>query len=272
MKVAVLGCGPAGLLAATAAEQRGHDVSVLSKREPSWIGGAQYVHTPITEVTGIAGDRIEYVRLGMESGYAKKVYGDEQAETSWEAFGKYAIGYPLKPMYEHLYGEWLTRIQNINVQPMSIERLVDDYDTVISSIPRPALCWNPDRIHTFNSAAVRIVTEVNSIVKLPENVIVYSGRPKERWYRASNLWGNSSVEFPVFKGEVGNGVKPLTHDCDCHAEWGVRLHHVGRFGTWMKGVLISDAYDSAHFHLEQLEQSGVRSVASHRSSRSSDVV
>ena len=51
MNVAVLGCGPAGLIAAWAAEQAGADVQIYSKKVQSIIPGSQYLHGPIPGVS-----------------------------------------------------------------------------------------------------------------------------------------------------------------------------------------------------------------------------
>ena len=52
MKVAVLGCGPAGLFACHAAVRGGAEVDVYSQKKRSEIGGAQYLHQHVPDVTG----------------------------------------------------------------------------------------------------------------------------------------------------------------------------------------------------------------------------
>ncbi len=243
MKVVVLGCGPAGLLSAYAVEEAGHEVTILSKKEPSWIGGAQYLHRPVESLTGIAGHRLRYLKLGDRDGYAEKVYGDRSAPCSWAEFGERdeIYGYPLQPVYQRLYNMYESKISNVVVGPLSIERLVDDFDLVISSIPRPALCrLGVGGVHTFRSRSIAIKDQFAGLDI--NNLIVYSGRPEDSWYRMSNLWGHQSVEFAAPATGLANGVKPLGHDCDCHRDFDERLLFVGRFGRWEKGVLISDAY------------------------------
>jgi hypothetical protein len=65
-----------------------------------------------------------------------------------------------------------------------------------------------------------------------------------RWYRAANVYGYSTVEWPAGPKPPWPGVvsvtKPLSTNCDCWV--GKRFHRVGRFGRWTKGVLVHEAF------------------------------
>src|SRR3546814_7896241 len=51
VKVLILGCGPAGLIAAHAAKRMDADFIVMSKARKSFMNGAQYLHAPIPGVS-----------------------------------------------------------------------------------------------------------------------------------------------------------------------------------------------------------------------------
>src|SRR5262245_15995908 len=84
IRVVVLGCGPAGLLAAHAASLYGCDVRILSIRQPSIISGAQFLHEHIPGVTGDIDGHVLFMKAGTAGGYAKKVYGNSRIPTSWD--------------------------------------------------------------------------------------------------------------------------------------------------------------------------------------------
>src|SRR5215470_19138644 len=89
MKVAVLGCGPAGLMAAYACTVEGLTPHIYSKPNKSIIIGAQYLHLPIPNITLPEPEvEIKYVKVGTPEGYARKVYGNEAAPTSWDRFSE----------------------------------------------------------------------------------------------------------------------------------------------------------------------------------------
>lgn len=267
MKVAVLGCGPAGLLATHAAVQEGCEVEIIAPGSPSKIAGAQYIHSAIPDATE-PGDieMVTYAKVGTKEGYARKVYGTEDAPVSWDIFG---IGeYPAWPMervYERLWQRYLEdEVHPVVHIPASINGQwvhlnASKYDLILSSIPVNSMCLRPD--HMFKGQKVYI-GEVPIIGV--RNLVVYNGREDEPWYRASNLFGHASMEIsaaawehemelgdgPTYSQHTGpaytlmKGIKPIHTNCDCH------LHHpnykrIGRFGTWSKGVLVSHAYRDA---------------------------
>ena len=79
MRVAVLGSGPAGLLAAHACVQQGVEPKIYSLKEKSLMFGAMYLHEPIPDLNDP--DRPDHdimiVKEGTREGYAKNVYGDK---------------------------------------------------------------------------------------------------------------------------------------------------------------------------------------------------
>lgn len=257
MKVAVLGCGPAGLLAAFAAEEDGHDVTVLSQHVKSRISGAQYIGSPIPGLD-VSEEEVHYVKLGTREGYAEKVYGDKEAPVSWDTFPEGPVAaYRMETVYDMLWSLYYDRIGNVELNSAMIPSICEQNDVVLSTVPAPALCYSIPR-HEFYSATIQVAEAPIVGVR---NLIVYSGRPEDQWYRASNLFGHPSVEFgpsshyrngdaPVYvsgytKGhELRKGIKPTRTECDCHLHI-PNYHRLGRFGRWVKGVLVIDAFNDA---------------------------
>lgn len=253
MKVAVLGCGPSGLLAAHAAVLGGHQVAIYSRKVKSEIHGAQYIHEEIPDVTG-SPNVISYAKLGTSTGYAEKVYGSPLAPSSWASFpqGDYPA-WPMGAVYDRLWIAHERRILDGSIGPADLRSLTgpDGFDLVFNSIPARSLCVAS---HTFRVAEVAF--EPTCYVDL-DNVVVYSGRETEPWYRTSNLFGHEWTEYGMYAGTVVEtmagwvrGIKPIETDCDCHTH--PKLVRVGRFGKWEKKVLVTDAFKDAKEALDEV--------------------
>lgn len=249
MDVAVLGCGPAGLLAAHAAKQEGaREVGVFSLRQKSMISGAQYVHEAIPGLTAASPDAlIRYIKHGTRAGYATKVYGSPDAPCSWDHFESGEVhAWQMEKVYDALWDEWYDEIQDGRVDAGDIAILLDDYDLVISAIPKTQTCI---RDHDFRWKNVWIA-DYNSLPYETDNVILYNGDPLDHWYRASRLFGHDSTESTDPMTGAKRGMKPLSNDCDCWKE----ITYVGRFGKWEKGVLVHHAYRDAIGACRALQQ------------------
>lgn len=237
-KVLVLGCGPAGLLVAHAAMTQGHGVAIASKKEPSFIAGAQFLHTFIPGVTEPRPDGVvRFVKHGSETGYAGKVYGDPFAPTSWATYpeGEREV-WNLRSVYERLWRLLENNIQNIKITPALLPVLLTEYDAVFSTVPAKVLF--PEGKFDSRDVWIRQVHDT-----VPEMTLHYNGYPSAPWYRASNIFGNESLEFAQDpSGEVVKISKPT------HASFEnpyPHLHLFGRYGKWQKGVLVDDAYRDA---------------------------
>lgn len=247
MKVLVLGCGPAGLLAAHAAKTEGAEVIVASRKVKSPLSGAVYVHEPIEGLTRDRPEReVEFRTRGTREGYAEKVYGDPAHETSWDLFAQKEVpAWSMAKVYDKLWDRWEAVINDVRVGPFSVGSLYDAADVVISTIPAPALCLNPG-FHRFKSARVILTDQARNSVG--EDEVIYNGDPKDPWYRSSRLFGIEATEYPARdetervvmrqKRHWNYGLKPQSTTCDCHS----RIHRVGRFGRWERGVLVHHAF------------------------------
>lgn len=257
MKVAVLGSGPSGLLAAEACRQMGHEVMIFSRtKQPSPMGGSQYIHTAIPGITPTDPDgSVVFHKVGHAECYANKVYGDPNAPTSWDIFptGSYPC-WNLARVYESLHKLWVNHISVVDIDASWLGDYdrVDFFDLTFSAIPAKVLCTNPTHQFPFVEVAFESHRHVDS--SLGDNYIYYSGDDKDSWYRSSHIFGRGFWEYGINSiprdrlRDMFTGIKPLDTDCDCRP----KLVRVGRFGEWKKGKLVHHAFQKTMDALEVL--------------------
>jgi hypothetical protein len=255
-KVAVLGCGPAGLLAAWAVEQRGIKPSIISRRIKSRVGGAMYLHRPIEGLTKSKPDGyVKFDMRGDERTYSRKVYGTAHFYNE-VSFNKYKDvdeepAWNIVPVYNTLwdyYGPFIHEIDRIT--PDDIDWLAKEFDLVICTIPRNAVCMWP--AHTFIDQPIYIANA--NLFDVPPNTFIYNGTEEGEWYRQSNVWGNHATEWsPARLGkakpplpDIKTVSKPFKTSCDCHFDLG-NVYFAGRFGCWDKNILTHDAFYQSQF-------------------------
>lgn len=253
-KVVVLGSGPSGLMAAHAADQAGYPVEIFSVKEKSRIGGAQYVHTQIPDLTDIDPDgEVVFEYRGSRAGYARKVYGDPGADVSWGMYTGTVPIWNMRRVYNELWDRFESRIINRVLLPTDVVQLQSPSVVVVSTIPRASLCWKPQE-HTFASQQVWI----RYFQSQPRsNKIIYNGLTDVPWYRRSYLFSWESEEYP---NEFINTApewhdlipvnKPLSSNCDCLGG----VAKLGRYGQWKKGVLTHQVYWDAVSMFARIEQ------------------
>lgn len=250
--VAVLGCGPAGLLAAHAAVTLGHRVTIYSQeRKPSAIGGAQFLHIPIPGLTRPEPDGfLTFRQMGNERGYARKVYGDPFAPTSWGAYppGVYGV-WNMQQAYDNLWERYHDLIVEKVVTWHSIKENLGGHDTIFSCIPAPVICPHRDELESPDCKFTSQPVWISPGGCLAEMTVVYSGNPDDAWYRTCNIFGHGFSEYPTEREDARRIVKPLHTNCP-GPEGVVRL---GRYGQWKKGVLIHDAYIGASNALHRMQ-------------------
>lgn len=247
-QVAIIGCGPAGLLAAHAAVVAGHTPVVYSHTtQPSPMAGGVYLHAPVPGITDRRADGlVQFIKLGPGSGYAAKVYGDPHAQTSWGVFTPGARpAWALQPAYEALWRLYGGSVRRLWATPDVAAQLAHDYPLVFSSAPLEALCTGG---HKFPSRPVWYVDRAPAWVK--DNQMVYNGEEDIPWFRASRVFGHAVMEFSreVRYGQPRVGCKVLKTDCTCHPT----IVRIGRWGTWQPGQLLHHAYRAATDALHKL--------------------
>lgn len=245
---AVLGAGPAGMFTAHGLVRRGYDVTIFSKNRRSEMFGAQYLHAPIPGLDGAdAPIDIQYTLIGTPEEYKHKVYGER------------SVGYvsPEKLLGQHrawdirraYYDAWTSYSGLIKDTTIDYDWLADEvgrYDLMVSTIPATSLCYQG---HYFASQDIWAIGDapergIFAPVLVANNSVVCDGTKERGWYRASNVFGYKTAEWPEGSkppvSDVARVAKPIGTNCDCWAEAGVR--RAGRYGEWNKGALSHSGY------------------------------
>lgn len=244
--IAVLGTGPAGMMASYAVGLTGKPLAVFGLGQKSRIGGAQFLHRALPELHGEPDFTVEFEVHGDAKTYQRKVYGSMPVPfvsfTSAEKVAETDIlqdAWSLPDTYEVLWGHFGERANEAMVDTDWLKENADNFRAIISTIPAHVLC--EDATHRFTSADV-LIAEMSMLEGRPGNKIIYDGTTKRSWYRTSLIngvpgteWGGHMENNPFKTVRVR---KPIATTCDCHPE----IIRAGRYGTWKKGVLTHDAF------------------------------
>lgn len=253
-RVIVLGCGPSGLIAAYAAQREFRaEVHIYSLKHRSALFGCQYLHEPIRGLDNGEPQMVHYRLRGSHDEYRAKVYGSLTPPVSPQLLGGVHAAWDLRSVYGQLWDMFETKINHINLGPVDMIPMMSNFmpDVMISSIPVQSLCQKGDE-HQHTSVkcwaigdAPELGQQVGNIFPVPPFNVMCDGTPQTSWYRASNVFDHSTIEWPGHKrrppieGVVGF-TKPLATNCDCLPS----VLRVGRYGRWSKGVLSHEAYDA----------------------------
>jgi hypothetical protein len=238
-EVAVLGCGPAGLLVAHAIEQAGHLPRIYSIKKKSEIPGSQHLQAAIPDVTSEYPRRaVLFVRIGTKEGYAEKVYGDPYQECGWPRYDGLEPSWSVYEAYNLLWERFEDDIIDQKVDLRSLDGLLQNYDLILSTIPQSRICLKD---HTFASIPYWIQPRITPRADQHREVVVFNGLPNDNWYRWSILGGKESIESTTPLPHSHKGFKVIDTDCDC---W-PGIHRLGRWAQWKHGVLLHHAYQEA---------------------------
>lgn len=258
LRAAVLGCGPAGLLAAhglaRGAEWLGlkADVKVFSQKRKSPLYGCQYLHDSIPGL-GLRSQQVRYTLAGPIDGYRLKVYGTaEDVSVSPGLLDADHRAWDIRQAYDRLWEQWEPAIEDYFFSQGSWralwERLVDDERRiVISTVPAPVLCTERAGC-TFRSETVWAMGDAPGLgrlatvpVELPDGTVLCSGRLEDDWYRVSRVFGHHTVEWPADAAPprgASRVTKPLDTTCGCNPA----VQRSGRYARWQKGVLAHTSF------------------------------
>lgn len=259
-RVLVLGCGPAGLFAAHAAEAAGFNAVIVSKKRKSEMFGAQYLHQPIPDLVDDAPFKVKYEMHGTPAGYRDKVYGvGYRGNVSPEDLTEEHDGWNIRAAYDALWMAHQDRIIDVDWQhPTEVDAFLnlshgrEEFGHYISTIPGVLLCTNPS--HAFTSQKVWAIGDapergIFSPITTTLNTVVCNGDKDVSWYRAANILGYHTVEWPERKKPPIEGIsavtKPIATTCDCLPF----VHRSGRYGKWTKGVLSHESFYETYYGL-----------------------
>jgi hypothetical protein len=248
MRTLILGCGPAGLVAAHAAISLGFEAVIISNKDtPSDLYGCQYLHAPIPGYENVPRVRVSYSLNGTPEEYRLKVYGRSwEGKVSPEDFVGDHDAWDIRETYRRLWTDLITN-RKVRLIKKSIAHGRIPYPAgrdsmpVVSTIPAPALCQ--DGFHNFRSHTIHANGSTGSWMPEGPDMIICDGTTKVSWYRMSNVFGYRTMEWPwgagpARKARAATVVKPLSNTCDCRPE----ILRVGRYGRWEKGYLVHMVY------------------------------
>jgi hypothetical protein len=272
--VLILGCGPAGLLAAYAVERAGGSPAIMSRKVKSELPGAQYLHEAIPGLCDAAEPDgvIRTIQRGTAEGYAAKVYGNPNQPTSWvrDADDREQPAWDLRAVYALLWDRYQARILDTEITREDLNELPRNFPLVISTIWAPQVCLGVGPFGTMYNINHYFRHESMFVIEwappdLPDNTVLYSGEPDTEWYRSSRVFGHASsegtqhsmtspVEYtPIDTSDqrrwlsVKKGIKVVETNCDCRPE----IKRAGRYATWRKRYLTHHAFADATAHYNE---------------------
>lgn len=304
MKVAILGCGPSGLLAAHACYISDVEFDIYSKKRKSELFGSQYLHNPIPQLTPLSdqGVPVKYITLGTPEEYRRKTHGKWwDGHVAPEEFEPDHTAWDIRQAYDMLWSLYWRKIQNYDVKEASlalqafpdeavsydleqnevlgIGNKKNQYDLIVSTIPRTIWEREGDEFIFSEGWALGDAPErgifVEEVLKLigendggffssvndgmPDNHIICDGTTGASWTRLSKVYGYATVEWPHHVPKphplATRVTKPLHYTPGPsqgdvpNSEW----LHVGRYGEWKKGVVVTDAFDEVYKKIQEMK-------------------
>ncbi len=252
MRIAILGAGPSGMMAAHAASECGNYVDIFdadpnkSKRNAGVFFLHDSCNLPLTPTS------IQQRLLGAEgqsdesvaSAYGHKVYGVPSVKSSVLQVRSHlwVMGFNSGEAINMLWDLYGNQVQNKAIQGLNdIGGLLREYDKVISTIPLHHIYSGLD----YESATLWVKS---GQAPEDESWILYNINENCDWYRCSAIWGTFTMEY-------GAGHIPIRRDgynyfevtkvvgrrnIPAHSE---RLLFTGRYGAWDKTILTHTVYD-----------------------------
>lgn len=250
--VAILGCGPSGLMAAHAARLSGWDFDIYSRKVPSNLFGAQYLHQPIPNLDCGNPRIIEYKLRGTPAEYRRKVYGPTWDGTvSPEDLLEQHHCWDLRRAYEQLWAMYETDIlpleikRNADTISPAFKHRMERHDLVISTVPRTI--WDEENSH-FQRATIWALGDSDpngGLASQPDFNVVCDGTDLASWYRSAKIYNYSTLEWPDSYKQPMYGAVRVTKPLKYTGNAAPDFLHIGRYGAWQKGLLTSDSFFTA---------------------------
>jgi hypothetical protein len=264
LRAAVLGCGPAGLLAAHGIAQAARnngveaEVSIYSSKRKSPLFGCQYLHRSIPGLD-LRYQAVDYRLTGTLEEYRKKVYGIEDVAVSPGILEDDHGAWDIRQAYDQLWDAFSPAIEDyfltLGSWRLLRARLEEaGTDLVISTIPATVLCQGNvgSARCTFHSEQIWAMGDapdlgrgIPEFMRQPPGTVLCNGEDGVPWYRISNVFGYHTAEWPedhpAPRG-ASKVTKPIKTTCKCHPT----LHRSGRYARWTKGVLAHESYEDGY--------------------------
>lgn len=277
MHVAILGCGPAGLLAAHACALDGVQFDIFSKKRKSQLYGSQYLHEPIPEISRYEDHvNVRYVTVGTPEEYRRKVHGKWwDGHIAPEDFEPDHLAWNIRHAYDNLWQRYGRLVHNYEVPTgQELEEYqasaysvvnyhlgLSDYDLVINTMPRDIWRVPGEEFIYSEGWALGDAPEEGKFIPYDceDNTIFCDGSSETSYTRLSKVFGYATVEWPHHATRpplpgVAKVIKPLHYRANAQApnptaDW----LHVGRYGKFEKGVVVTDAFNDVVKKLVELK-------------------
>lgn len=235
MKVAIIGGGLVGRIAAWATMQAGHSPRIFDRmRYAKAPRGFVYEHQPL--FLPLRRQRIHVLEQGTAEGYAQKVYGDPKAPVSFGQYAGIQQGYDPQELLNCLNGlqDGMVNSEANFADFDEIRLLFTDYERVIFTLP-----LNKFFKGTYKSTKGSVGAWKLDPGEDLENFCVYNGSPDVPWHRSGSMFGFAFREyatmqpdhFPIVKVVSGTPPPEL-----------VNVLFTGRYGRWDKEWLSHHTY------------------------------
>ena len=237
MKIAILGGGMSGMLAAKALWDNGiQDFNILTNSfsEPK---GYMYLHNNCG--MQLDGRTIKVNQLGEEEAYRKKLGYDTSVDASWKSDLEeyYSYGYNPYQAYEFLLWHFKDKAVDSEIRTQDIKRIKGEYDYIISTIPLPILY--PDA--QYYSSEI-ILEEFDTSKPYQKAYVYYDGIEQSDSIRFGiGFWGKGFAEYPVNQ-KVDGAVRVIKPIIATNVPKDNQIVLAGRTGQWNKSVLAHNAY------------------------------
>lgn len=250
-RAAVLGCGPAGLFTAHALVENGWDIGIFSKKRRSEMFGAQYLHMPIPHLAGDTEPKsLQYKLVGTNADYQRKVYGSREVPfvSPQDLAGDHMV-WDIRRAYYDAWDRYAWAIEDTEV---GIDWMMDEvgrWDRIFTTIPADRLCYQG---HVFTSQSVWAIGDapergIFCPVEVPAFEVVCNGETSPGWYRASNVFGYKTAEWPEGSPPPLKNIseinKPIGTNCNCWTSQSTGVVRVGRYGAWDKRSFSHHGYE-----------------------------
>lgn len=238
MKIAVIGGGLVGRLAAWAVMQSGHSPVIFDRMDTAVTPrGFVFLHDPCG--LPMKAETIHILEQGTAEAYAEKVY-DGRLTGKQVSFGKYAgvrEGYQPAEALAMLNGLQHGMVKDRNFENWDeILELRENFERVIFTLPINR--FFEGRWLSRRGSVASFKLDEGEVLK---NFCVYNSNPDIPWHRAGSMFGYAFYEYPVVisghqpivKVQPGGSLLPSVE----------RVLFTGRFGRWNKDILSHHAYE-----------------------------